>query len=256
MQEDFGLVSYEGGEGQEPLPLESLVAHLERIEIVAEDLDKRVDKLRRKLRRMGSINPAARREYEEVNERHSFLSEQIEDMHQAQLHLKQVISELDEQMASQFQITFEAVSATFEAYFVRLFGGGAAKLSMLQVEGSDRSGIEIEVRLPGRRARGLAMLSGGERSLTAVALIFALLKVSPTPFCVLDEVDAMLDESNVLRFGEILRELSEDTQFLVITHNRQTIQEAEVLYGISLGKDKASEVISLRLDQAAEKMAA
>ncbi|MDK1046129.1 MAG: AAA family ATPase [Anaerolineales bacterium] len=256
VQEDFGLVSYEGGEGQEPLPLENLVAHLERIDIVPEGLEKQVDKLRRKLRRMGSINPAARREYEEVNERHSFLSEQIEDMNQAQVHLKQVISELDEQMASQFQITFEAVSATFEAYFVRLFGGGAAKLSMLQVEGSDRSGIEIEVRLPGRRARGLAMLSGGERSLTAVALIFALLKVSPTPFCVLDEVDAMLDESNVLRFGEILRELSEDTQFLVITHNRQTIQEAEVLYGISLGKDKASEVISLRLDQAAEKMAA
>jgi chromosome segregation protein len=100
------------------------------------------------------------------------------------------------------------------------------------------------------------MLSGGERSMTAVALIFALLKLSPTPFCVLDEVDAMLDESNVLKFGEILRELSEDTQFLVITHNRATIQEAAILYGISLNKDKASEVISLRLEEATEKMAA
>ncbi|MFQ5923215.1 MAG: chromosome segregation SMC family protein [Anaerolineales bacterium] len=253
LQEDFGLVSYQG---HEPLPLESLVARLKRIDIVPEDLDKPVDKLRRKLRRMGSINPAAKREYEEVQERHSFLSDQIEDLNQAESHLNQVISELDEQMASQFQITFEAVAEAFEDYFVRLFGGGAAKLRLLPVEGSDPPGIEIEVRLPGLRARELAMLSGGERSLTAVALIFALLKLSPTPFCVLDEVDAMLDESNVLKFGEILRELSEDTQFLVITHNRQTIQEAAVLYGVSLGKDKVSEVISLRLDEATEKLAA
>lgn len=253
LQEDFGLVSYQG---QEPLPLEGLVARLKRIDMLPEDLDEKVDKLRRKLRRMGSINPAAQREYEEVRERHSFLSEQIEDLNQAKVHLKQVIKQLDEQMASQFQITFEAVAEAFEVYFVRLFDGGAAKLRLLPVEGSDRPGIEIEVRLPGRRAQELAMLSGGERSLTAVALIFALLKLSPAPFCVLDEVDAMLDDSNVLRFGEILRELSEDTQFLVITHNRQTIQEAALLYGISLGKDQASEVISLRLDEATEKLAA
>lgn len=256
LQDDFGLVSYQGGEAQEPLPLPGLVARLKRTDIVPDDLDKQVDKLRRRMRRMGSINLAAQREYEEVRERHSFLSEQIEDLNQADVHLKQVILELDEQMASQFQITFEAVAEAFEDYFVRLFDGGAAKLRLLHVEGSDRPGIEIEVQLPGRRTRGLAMLSGGERSLTAVALIFALVKLSPTPFCVLDEVDAMLDESNVLKFGEILKELSEDTQFLVITHNRQTIQEAAVLYGISLGKDKASEVISLRLDQATEKLAA
>ena len=256
LQEDFGLVSYQGGESQEPLPLESVVAKLQRIDIIPDDLEKRVEKLRRKLRRMGSINPIAKREYEEVRDRHSFLTEQIEDLNQAEEHLKTVIVELDEQMASQFQVTFEAVAEVFEEYFVRLFDGGSAKLNLLEIEGSDRPGIEIQVRLPGRRSRELAMLSGGERSLTAVALIFALLKLSPTPFCVLDEVDAMLDESNVLRFGEILRELSVDTQFLVITHNRATIQEAAVLYGISLGKDKASEVISLRLDEATEKLAA
>jgi chromosome segregation protein len=256
LQEDFGLVLYEGATEQDPLPFESLVARLERIDIVPEGLDKQVEKLRRKIRRMGSINPAAKREYDEVRERFIFLTEQIQDLNQAEVHLKQVIVELDEQMASQFQITFDAVAEVFEEYFVRLFGGGAAKLKLLQVEGSDRPGIEIDVRLPGRRARELAMLSGGERSMTAVALIFALLKLSPTPFCVLDEVDAMLDESNVLKFGEILRELSEDTQFLVITHNRATIQEAAILYGISLNKDKASEVISLRLEEATEKMAA
>ena len=256
LQEDFGLVIYQGGESPEPLPLETVVARLQRIDSVPEDLDKQVDKLRRKLRRMGSINPIAKREYEEVRDRHTFLNDQIEDLNQAEEHLKQVIVELDEQMASQFQVTFDAVAEAFEEYFVRLFDGGAAKLSLLEVEGSDRPGIEIQVRLPGRRAQELSMLSGGERSLTAVALIFALLKLSPTPFCVLDEVDAMLDESNVLRFGEILRELSEDTQILVITHNRATIQEAALLYGISLGKDKASEVISLRLDEATEKLAA
>jgi chromosome segregation ATPase len=221
-----------------------------------EDLGNQLEKLRRKMRRMGSINPEAKREYDEVRERFTFLSEQIEDLNQAKVHLKQVIVELDEQMASQFQVTFEAVAEVFEGYFTRLFDGGAAKLRLLHVEGSDRPGIEIEVRLPGRRARELAMLSGGERSMTAVALIFALLKLSPTPFCVLDEVDAMLDETNVLKFGEILRELSEDTQFLVITHNRATIQEAAILYGISLGKDKASEVISLRLEEVTEKLAA
>ena len=256
LQEDFGLVMYEGATGQDPLPLENLVARLERIDIVPDGLDRQVEKLRRKMRRMGSINPAAKREYDEVRGRFTFLTEQIEDLNQAEVHLKQVIVELDEQMASQFQITFEAVAEVFEEYFTRLFDGGAAKLRLLHVEGADRPGIEIEVRLPGRRARELAMLSGGERSLTAVALIFALLKLSPTPFCVLDEVDAMLDESNVLRFGEILRELSEDTQFLVITHNRATIQEAAILYGISLSKDKSSEIISLRLEDVTEKLAA
>ena len=256
LQEDFGLVIYEGATGQEPLPFETLVARLARIDIIPEDLGNLLEKLRRKIRRMGSINPEAKREYDEVRERFTFLTEQIEDLNQAEVHLKQVIVELDEVMASAFQVTFEAVAEVFEGYFTRLFGGGSAKLNLLHVEGADRPGIEIEVRLPGRRARELAMLSGGERSLTAVALIFALLKLSPTPFCVLDEVDAMLDESNVLRFGEILRELSEDTQFLVITHNRATIQEAAILYGISLGKDKASEVISLRLEEATEKLAA
>ncbi len=255
LQEDFGLVRFSLDEGEEPQTAE-IVMQLERIDIVPDDLDDRLEKLRRRFRRMGSINPAARREYQEVRERHTFLTEQIDDLNGAEAHLKQVISELDELMATQFQITFEAVAEVFEEYFVRLFGGGAAKLRLLAIEGSDRPGIEIEVRLPGRRSRELSMLSGGERSLTAVALIFALLKLSPTPFCVLDEVDAMLDESNVLRFGEILRELSADTQFLVITHNRQTIQEAAVLYGISLGRDKASEMISLRLDEVTEKLAA
>jgi chromosome segregation protein len=111
------------------------------------------------------------------------------------------------------------------------------------------TGIDIEARLPGRRTQGLSLLSGGERSLTATSLVFALLKVSPTPFCVLDEVDAMLDEANVGRFRDLLRELSQNTQFIVVTHNRNTVQVADVLYGVTMGRDSASQVISLKLDE-------
>ena len=115
-----------------------------------------------------------------------------------------------------------------------------------------RTGVDIEARLPGRRAQGLSLLSGGERSLVAAALIFAILKVSPTPFCVLDEVDAMLDEANVARYRGLLRELSADTQFIVITHNRNTVQAADVIYGITMAQDSTSQTLSLRLDEVDE----
>lgn len=248
IEDDFSLVA------ELPQPVEMIVDQLQPLDELPQGLEAELARLRRQMRSMGSINPAARREFEEVKTRHDFLVQQIDDLNQAEQRLKQVIAELDELMAREFNRTFEDVQRAFEEYFVRLFGGGSAQLNL--VERDDQIGIEMEIRLPGKRAQGLSMLSGGERSLTAVSLIFALLKLSPTPFCVLDEVDAMLDESNVLRFGEILRELSRDTQFLVITHNRQTIQAAEALYGISLGSDHASEVISLKLEEAAEQLAA
>jgi chromosome segregation protein len=130
-----------------------------------------------------------------------------------------------------------------------LFGGGSARLVLTDPDNLIDTGIDIEARLPGRREQGLSLLSGGERSLTAIALVFSLLKVSPTPVCVLDEVDAMLDEANVGRFRDLLRELSERTQFVVITHNRNTVQAAEVIYGVTMGRDSASQMISLRLDE-------
>jgi chromosome segregation protein len=138
--------------------------------------------------------------------------------------------------------------------FTRLFGGGSARLILGDAESTAEMGIDIEARLPGRRDQGLSLLSGGERSLTAVALIFSLLKVSPTPFCVMDEVDAMLDESNVGRFRDLLLELSHKTQFILVTHNRNTVQAAEVIYGVTMGRDSASQVISLRLDEVSEDM--
>jgi chromosome segregation protein len=133
-----------------------------------------------------------------------------------------------------------------------LFGGGSARLALTDPDNLTETGIDIEARLPGRREQGLSLLSGGERSLTAAALVFSLLRVSPTPFCILDEVDAMLDEANVGRFRDLLTELSEKTQFIVITHNRNTVQAANIVYGVTMGRDSASQVISLRMDELGE----
>jgi chromosome segregation protein len=160
-----------------------------------------------------------------------------------------VIAELDELMQREFQRTYEAVAVEFRQIFARLFGGGAARLVLTDPDDLTLTGIDIEARLPGRREQGLSLLSGGERSLTAVALVFALLRVSPTPFCILDEVDAMLDEANVGRFRELLRELSATTQFILITHNRNTVQVADVIYGVTMGRDSASQLVSLKLDE-------
>jgi chromosome segregation protein len=162
--------------------------------------------------------------------------------------LRQVIGELDELMKRDFKETFEAVRREFEEYFVSLFGGGAAELILTEPDDLMETGVDIVARPPGRRKQSLAMLSGGERALTAVALIFAILKTSPTPFCFLDEVDATLDESNVGRFRDALKELSERTQFIVITHNRGTVEVADTIYGIAMGEDSISRVISLKLN--------
>jgi len=252
-EDDFGLVAFdfdETAEGQVPIPFEGLVEHLPHVDELPSEYESQVARLRLQLRRMGAINPEAQKEYLEVRERVEFLTAQVEDLEQAESQLQGVIAELDVQMESEFQKTFEAVAREFRETFTRLFGGGSVRLSLTDPGDLSQTGIDIEARLPGRREQGLSMLSGGERSLTACALVFALLKVSPTPFCVLDEVDAMLDESNVARFREMLRELSEQTQFVIITHNRQTVQAAEVLYGVSMGPDSASRVISLQLDEA------
>jgi chromosome segregation protein len=176
----------------------------------------------------------------------------VADLRDAETGIKEVIAELDVLMQREFRKTFEAVAAEFRQIFTRLFGGGSARLVLTDPDDLTLTGIDIEARLPGRREQGLSLLSGGERSLTAVALVFALLKVSPTPFCVLDEVDAMLDEANVGRFRDLLRELSQRTQFAIITHNRNTVQVADVIYGITMGRDSASQVVSLKLDEVSQ----
>jgi chromosome segregation protein len=152
-------------------------------------------------------------------------------------------------MQRELRRTFEAVADEFSILFKRLFGGGSARLILTDPDDMTNTGVDIEARLPGKRSQGLSLLSGGERSLTATALVFSLLKVSPTPFCLLDEVDAMLDEANVGRFRDLLSELSQHTQFIVVTHNRSTVQVADVIYGVTMGRDSTSQVISLKMDE-------
>jgi chromosome segregation protein len=257
IEEDMGLVVLEYSEdmaAQSPLPLDGWVEQLPNIKEISPEMEESINRQKAHLRRMGAVNPEAQTEYQSVVERYEYLKTQVDDLHKADDDLCQIIRELDEVMERDFQQTFRKVAIEFEKMFTRLFGGGSAKLVLTDEDNFTETGIDIEARLPGRREQGLSLLSGGERSLTAVALIFSLLKVSPTPFCVLDEVDAMLDEANVGRYRDLLRELANQTQFLVITHNRNTVQAADVIYGITMGRDSASQMISLRLDDIPNEM--
>ncbi|MGD8794847.1 MAG: AAA family ATPase, partial [Anaerolineae bacterium] len=218
------------------------------VRVLPEGLEEEIHQIKAQLRRMGPVNPSAPEEYGEVLDRHSFLVAQAADLEEAARGLREVISELDDVMRREFLAAFESVAAHFKQNFTELFGGGTAHLELTDLEDITSTGVEIVARPPGKRQQTLALLSGGERSLTAVALIFAILEVSPPPFCVLDEVDAMLDEANIRRFRRALEQLGERTQFIIITHNRGTIQAADTIYGVSMGDDSVSQVISLRLE--------
>lgn len=256
IEDDFGLVSYDYEkrmDGPNPLPFDDgTIESLPVVKEIAPNLESDIKQLKAQIRRIGAINPEAQQEYLEVKERHEFMTQQIADLEAASENLRQVIEELDALMERDFIRTFKAVNQEFAEYFTRLFNGGEAKLVFSDNENPVEGGVDIEARLPGRRQQVLALLSGGERSLAAVALIFALLKVSPTPFCILDEVDAMLDESNVGRFIDLLRELSQKTQFVIITHNRNTVQAADVIYGVTMGRESTSQMISLKLEEVDE----
>lgn len=257
IEEDFGLVQFEyetNVTGAVPLPLDGMVETLPYVTELSPELEEALSQKRAQIRRMGAVNMEAQREYDSVRERYEFMTSQVADLRQAESDLRQVIAELDEVTKKEFTRTFEAVAAEFRSIFTRLFGGGSARLILTDPDNLTETGIDIEAKLPGRREQGLSLLSGGERSLTAISLVFALLKVSPTPVCVMDEVDAMLDEANVGRFRDLLDELSEHTQFIVVTHNRNTVQAADVIYGITMGRDSASQQISLKLDEVNDEM--
>ena len=206
--------------------------------------------LRRRFHELGAANPFAVDEYRSVRDRLETLEAQHRDLRDAIARTRSLIADLDELIATQFRSTFAALEVAFDARFQQLFGGGFARLSLTDPTDLATTGIEITARPPGKKPQALAMLSGGERALTAVALLFAMLEVRPAPFCVLDEVDAALDEANVGRFTEALQSLAQQTQFIVITHNRGTIEVADALYGVTVGDDSVSRVISLRLDEA------
>ncbi len=252
IEDDLGMVNFmydENIEGQNILPLGEMVSELPKVDILSENLEDQIQRLKNHLRRMGAVNPEAITEFAESSERYEFLKTQMADLKKADADLRQVIAELDRMMENAFLSTFDKVQGEFKQMFVRLFGGGSARLVLTDPNDVNSSGIEIEAKLPGHREQELSLLSGGERSLTSVALIFSLLRVSPTPFCVMDEVDAALDEANVGRFCDLLKELSQETQFLLITHNRNTVEASNVIYGITMASDSTSQVVSLKLDE-------
>ena len=234
--------------GQLRLRLGEEIVALPVVTAVPEGLEKEIRKYRNQLKYMGTINPAAPQEYDELKTRHAFLTEQAADAHRAIEGLHKAIAELDEIMRRKFEETFKAINTEFAKFFTLLFNGGTARLELTEPEDLTQTGIEIIAKPPGKRAAHLAILSGGERALTAAALLFAILKVSPTPFCVLDEVDAALDEANIGRFRDALRTLALETQFIVITHNRGTMESANAVYGITMSDDGVSQAMSLRLD--------
>lgn len=225
-------------------------------------LRRQVENLRSRLKALGGCDPDAPQQYEETRTRYEFLSSQTADMEQAALHLHSIIEQLDVTMAKQFEVTFQAVNTRFREHFTTLFGGGNARLELIALKGDGEedptshvsnmpAGVEVVAQPPGKKVQDLSLLSGGERALVSAALLFALLEVNPPPFCLLDEVDAALDESNVARFCDILRQLAQRTQFIVITHNRVTMAAAQVIYGVSMGADSVSRLISLKLEEAA-----
>ena len=221
-----------------------------------EELQSRVTLLRNRLRRIGPVNPLAVEEFSELQERATFLREQIADLEAAGQDLDEVKRQLRRTIRQDFNATFQQVAADFRAMVKVLFDGGDADLSLTDPENPDQTGIEITVRLPGKRRQALSLLSGGERALVALALLFALLSARTTPLCLLDEADAMLDETNIGRFCKLLREYGRDTQFLVITHNRGTMEMADALFGVSMAEEGVSQVLSLHLEELREELLA
>ncbi|MBI2640393.1 MAG: AAA family ATPase [Candidatus Sungbacteria bacterium] len=234
-----------------------------------EDLKKKIERLRGKLEEIGGIDPAVVQEYQETEARHSFLTKELEDLKKASLSLRDLIKELDGHIKKDFKEGFAKIKGEFHNYFRIIFGGGKASLQLIDVpvrgsqdeeegltkeglppEASAEEGIELSVDLPRKRIRGLAMLSGGERALTSIALLFAITAVNPPPFLVLDETDAALDEANSQRYAAILKELSKKTQLILVTHNRETMKSAGILYGVTMGDDGISKLLSLKLEEA------
>lgn len=216
--------------------------------------DESIDALRKKVKLMkmsidelGPVNLNAIEQFEELNERYTFLSEQRTDLRKAKETLEQIISEMDQEVTERFKETFHAIQGHFTAVFKQLFGGGDAELQLTEADYLT-AGIDIVVQPPGKKLQHLSLLSGGERALTAIALLFAILKVRSAPFVILDEVEAALDEANVIRYAKYLNELSDETQFIVITHRKGTMEFADRLYGVTMQESGVTKLVSVNLN--------
>ena len=214
-----------------------------------EEYKERIGELREKMGDMGPVNLVAIEEYKELEERYNFLTGQKKDLEEASASLKEAIAKINRITRSLFSKTFEQIRENFNQVFQKLFEGGQADLVLLDEKNILESGIEIKARPPGRTSRSISLLSGGEKALTAIALLFSIFMVKPSPFCVLDEIDAALDEANVRRFTRVLTEFAKKSQFIVITHNRGTIEASDTMYGVTMEESGVSKLVSVKFAQ-------
>lgn len=240
LQEDYSL-TYEAGKELYPL------------EVEFEEAKGKIRSLKREIDSLGPVNMGAIEQYETVNERYTFLVTQRDDLLDAKESLFETMSEMDDIVKEKFEEVFSAIREKFRIVFPNMFGGGHADLRLTDPTDLLNTGIEIVAQPPGKKLQSLSLLSGGERALTAIALLFSIIQVRPVPFCVLDEVEAALDEANVARFGKYLSHFEDDTQFIVITHRKGTMEAADVLYGVTMQESGVSKIVSVRLEEVNER---
>lgn len=221
-------------------------------EINLTEANREIAELKSKIKALGNINIDAIEEYKNVKERFDFLTAQTQDLEKAKAELEGLIDEMQDIMKKQFSKQFAIISKNFNSVFRELFGGGQANLSLADPDDVLESGVEIEAQPPGKKLQSLTLLSGGEKAFTAIALLFAILKVRPTPFCILDEIEAALDDVNVYRYADYLKKYSNKTQFIVVTHRRGTMEAANILYGVTMQEKGISKLLSLNIDEVTE----
>ncbi|HEY9581469.1 MAG TPA: chromosome segregation protein SMC, partial [Savagea sp.] len=219
-----------------------------------DDARERLAKMKEERKQIGPVDPSTIEQYEEVLERHTFLSEQRTDLIEAKITLQDAMEEMDEEVEQRFIVTFRAIRHHFQDIFTKMFGGGEADLKLTDPNNLLETGVDIVARPPGKKLQNLSLLSGGERALTAITLLFALIEARPVPFCILDEVEAALDEVNVLRYSDYLKHFSTSTQFIVITHRKGTMEGADVLYGVTMEEAGVSTMLSVQLSEVEEKI--
>jgi chromosome segregation protein len=210
-------------------------------------LKREISAVKNKIKQLGDVNVNAIEDYKQVSERYEFLKGQHDDICKAEANLVNIIAELDRAMREQFAEKFKEIRVMFSKVFKELFGGGKADLELVDEEDLLETGIKIIAQPPGKKLQNMMQLSGGEKSLTAISLLFAIQSLKPSPFCLLDEIEAALDDSNVKRFAKYLSKLTKDTQFIVITHRKGTMEAADILYGITMQEKGVSTLVSVNM---------
>lgn len=231
------------------------LTYLQAVELKDNEIEinkKILDSLKKDIRSLGNVNIDSIEEYKETKERYDFYSEQREDLQKSIEAIEEIIKELEEHMKIQFKEEFNKINENFKYVYNRLFGGGEGNLTILDEENILESDIEITAKPPGKKMKNLSLLSGGEKALTAISILFSILLAKPTPFCILDEIEAPLDDSNIARFGTFLKELTSRTQFIAVTHRRGTMEAADYIYGVTMEQKAISKVIALSLNEAEE----